>query len=46
MTDEIEVGTVLIKEGTRLPGRLRLESMPLSNGWKCTNDQATGLYVR
>ena len=34
MTDEIKVGTVLIKEGTRLPGRLRLESEPLSNGWR------------
>jgi len=34
MTDEIKVGTVLIKDGTRLPGRLRLESDPLSNGWR------------
>jgi len=34
MTEEIKVGTVLIKDGTRLPGRLRLESEPLSNGWR------------
>jgi hypothetical protein len=34
MGNEIKVGTVLIKEGTRLPGRLRLESEPLLNGWK------------
>ncbi len=34
MTDEIKVGTVLIKEGTRLPGRLRFESELLSNAWK------------
>jgi len=34
MTDEIKVGAILIKEGTRLPGRMRLESEPLSNGWK------------
>jgi hypothetical protein len=34
MTSDIEVGTVLFKEGTRLPGWLRLESEPLSNGWK------------
>jgi len=34
MTDEIKVGTVLIKEGTRLPARLRLESDTFSNGWR------------
>jgi hypothetical protein len=39
MTSEIKVGTVLIKGGTRLPGRLRLKASPLSNGWKCANDQ-------
>ena len=34
MTDEIKVGSILIKEGTRLPGRMRLESEPLSKVWK------------
>jgi len=34
MGNEIKVGTILIKEGTRLPRRLQLESEPLSNGWK------------
>ena len=34
MTDEIAVGTILIKEGTRLPGALRLETDRLSNGWR------------
>jgi hypothetical protein len=34
MTDEIKVGTVLIKEGTRLPRRLQLESESFSNGWR------------
>lgn len=34
MIDEIKVGAVLIKEGTRLPGRLRLECETLSKGWK------------
>lgn len=34
MTDDIQVGTVLIKDGTRLPRQLRLESETLSNGWR------------
>jgi len=34
LAHEIDVGTVLIKKGTRLPGRMRLEWEPLSNGWK------------
>ena len=34
MGREIDVGTVLIKKGTRLPGRMRLECAPLSEGWK------------
>ena len=34
MTDEIQVGTVLIKEGARLPRHLRFESEALSNDWR------------
>jgi hypothetical protein len=34
VTDEINVGTVLIKEGTRSPIVALLENEPLSNGWK------------
>jgi hypothetical protein len=34
MTDEIKVGTVLIKEGTVLPESLQLESEPYSKGWR------------
>jgi hypothetical protein len=34
MTDEIKVGTVLIKEGTLLPESLQLESESYSKGWR------------
>jgi len=34
LTREIDVGTVLIKDGTRLPGHMRLEGESLSNGWR------------
>ena len=34
MTDKIKMGTVLIEGGALLPGSLRFESEPYSNGWK------------
>jgi hypothetical protein len=30
----VEIGTILIKEGTQLPDRLPLESEPYLNGWR------------
>jgi hypothetical protein len=38
MADEIKTGTILMEEGTRLPGSLRLESEPFSNGWRLVKD--------
>ena len=34
MTDEMRSGTVLIKDATRLPPRLQLETQSLPNGWE------------
>ena len=34
MRETIKVGTILIKEGTRLPDALTLESEPYSPGWR------------
>jgi hypothetical protein len=34
MTEDIKVGAVLVREGTRLPRRLQIESEPLANGWE------------
>ncbi len=34
MTDKINTGTILIKEGTVLPEGLQLESEPYSKGWR------------
>ncbi len=34
MTDPIETGTILVKEGTLLPDALRLGSEPYTAGWK------------
>ena len=34
MPDTIKTGTILIKDGTFLPGALRLESVPCATGWR------------
>jgi hypothetical protein len=34
MADNIEAGTILIREGTPLPDSLRFESSSCSNGWR------------
>jgi len=34
MVDTIKTGTILIKEGTQLPGGLQLDSEPYSKGWR------------
>jgi len=34
MSDKISAGTLLIREGARLPEFLRFESEPFSNGWR------------
>jgi hypothetical protein len=34
MGDEIQAGSILIEDGVRVPGFLRSESMPFSNGWR------------
>jgi len=38
MTGKIKTGTILIKEGSLLPGSLRFESEPYSNGWRSVKD--------
>jgi hypothetical protein len=38
MADEIKTGTVLIKEGARLPGALRFEREPCVPGWELVKD--------
>ena len=44
MADNIKAGAILIKEGARLPGALRFESEPYSNGWRLiTNLDGHGL---
>ena len=34
MADKINMGTILIEEGTTLPNSLKFESEPYSNGWR------------
>ena len=34
MAETIKTGTILIKDGTFLPGALRLESEPCATGWR------------
>lgn len=34
MTENINIGTVLIKEGASLPEGMQLESVPYSTGWR------------
>ena len=38
MPDTIKTGTILIKEGTLLPGTLRFESEPCAPGWRLVKD--------
>ncbi|SRR5712692_850458 len=38
MPDTIKTGTILIREGTRLPGALRFESEPCVPGWRLVKD--------
>jgi hypothetical protein len=38
MPDTIKPGTILIKEGTLLPGTLRFESEPCMPGWRLVKD--------
>ncbi len=38
MVEKIKTGTILIKEGSILPGSLRFESEPYSNGWRSVKD--------
>ncbi len=38
MPDTIKTGTILIKEGTLLPGALRFESEPCVPGWRLVKD--------
>src|SRR5882672_513129 len=38
MTDTIKPGTILIKEGTRLPEAVRFESEPCVPGWRLVKD--------
>ena len=38
MQDTIKTGTILIKEGTLLPGVLRFESEPCAPGWRLVKD--------
>ncbi len=44
MAEKIKTGTVLIKDGTLLPGALRFESEPCAKGWRLVkNLDAYGL---
>ncbi len=44
MPDTIKTGTILIKEGTLLPGALRFESEPCAPGWRLVkNPDGDGL---
>jgi hypothetical protein len=37
VSDAIKAGTILIEEGTSMPGSLLLEGGPSSSGWRVSN---------